>query len=114
MAFDRRQSFSQMSPVDQSNDDVPLRSPVTPTIRGKEEAVGFSPITPAQESIIMPVEPKGAFAAGVKYAGRALAEWSLVVAECNSFVDRRRDEGVFGLSEVEVPTLGVEGFRKPT
>ncbi|KAI4861001.1 DUF1765-domain-containing protein [Hypoxylon rubiginosum] len=114
MAFDRRQSFSQMSPVDQSNDDVPLRSPVTPTSRGKDEAVGFSPITPAQESIIMPVEPKGAFAAGVKYAGRALAEWSLVVAECNSFVDRRRDEGVFGLSEVEVPTLGVEGFRKPT
>ncbi|KAI1776630.1 DUF1765-domain-containing protein [Hypoxylon cercidicola] len=109
MTFDRRQSFS----IDQSTDDAPLRSPVTPTSRGKDEAVVYNPISPTQESIIMPVEPKGAFAAGVKYAGRALAEWSLVVAECNSFVDRRRDEGVFGLSEVEVPTLGVEGFRKP-
>ncbi|KAK0104955.1 hypothetical protein ONS95_005216 [Cadophora gregata] len=47
-----------------------------------------------------------------KYAGRALAEWGLVVGECNSFVDRRRSEGVPGLKWVEVPTLGVEGFRR--
>ena len=47
-----------------------------------------------------------------KYAGRALAEWSLVVAECNNFVERRRAEGVPSLKWVEVPTLGVEGFRR--
>ena len=47
-----------------------------------------------------------------KYAGRALAEWALIVSECNNFVDRRRNEGVPGLKWVEVPTLGVEGFRK--
>lgn len=47
-----------------------------------------------------------------KYAGRALAEWTLVVGECNNFVERRRSEGVPGLKWVEVPTLGVEGFRK--
>ncbi|KAI1764256.1 DUF1765-domain-containing protein [Hypoxylon sp. FL1150] len=113
MTFDRRQSFSQMSPVERTSDDVSLRTPVTPTSRGRDESMFQSPISPTQESIIMPVEPKGGFATGVKYTGRALAEWSLVIAECNSFVDRRREEGVFGLSEVEVPTLGVEGFRKP-
>lgn len=47
-----------------------------------------------------------------KYAGRALAEWAHIVGECNGFVDRRRAEGVPGLKGVEVPALGVEGFRK--
>jgi hypothetical protein len=47
-----------------------------------------------------------------KYAGRALAEWGVVVGECNNFVERRRAEGVPGLRWVEVPTLGVEGFRR--
>ncbi|KAI0388079.1 DUF1765-domain-containing protein [Hypomontagnella monticulosa] len=111
MAFDRRQSLGQMSPIDRSSDDLTLASPISP-IRSRDEATLRSPISPMQEPIIMPVEPKGVFASGVKYAGRALAEWSLVVAECNSFVDRRREEGVLGLSEVEVPALGVEGFRK--
>lgn len=49
---------------------------------------------------------------GVKYVGRALAEWAIVVGECNNFVERRRMEGVPGLKFVEVPLLGVEGFRK--
>lgn len=49
-----------------------------------------------------------------KYAGRALAEWMLIVGECNNFVERRRSEGVPALKWVEVPTLGVEGFRKFT
>ncbi|KAL3427847.1 UPF0592 membrane protein C7D4.03c [Phlyctema vagabunda] len=47
-----------------------------------------------------------------RYAGRALAEWALIVAECNNFVERRRAEGVPNLRLVEIPTLGVEGFRK--
>lgn len=68
---------------------------------------------PSQDPLITrPAKPIGFYAKGAKYAGRALAEWSLVVNECNSFVDRRRDEGVLGLSEVEVPALSVEGFRK--
>ncbi|KAI2621203.1 DUF1765-domain-containing protein [Hypoxylon sp. NC1633] len=112
MTFDRRQSLGPMTPVDEVSDDMPLNSPSTPVRRGKEDAAQRSPTSPMQEAIILPAEPKGAFATGVKYAGRALAEWSLVVAECNSFVDRRREEGVLGLSEVEVPALGVEGFRK--
>jgi len=47
-----------------------------------------------------------------KYSGRALAEWTLIVGECNNFVERRRAEGVPGLKWVEVPTLGIEGFRR--
>jgi hypothetical protein len=47
-----------------------------------------------------------------KYSGRALAEWASVVQECNNFFDRRRAEGVPSLRWVEVPTLGVEGFRR--
>lgn len=47
-----------------------------------------------------------------KYSGRALAEWALIVGECNNFAERRQAEGVPGLKWVEVPTLGVEGFRR--
>ena len=59
---------------------------------------------------IRAVKPVGIYASGAVYTGRSLAEWSLVVSECNSFVDRRRDEGVLGLSDVEVPSLSVEGL----
>jgi hypothetical protein len=71
--------------------------------------MGSMPV-PGQSHIIRAERPAGVFAAGAVYAGRALAEWGMVVGECNSFVDRRRDEGVLGLSDVEVPTLGVEGL----
>ncbi|KAI1004579.1 hypothetical protein K3495_g3636 [Podosphaera aphanis] len=46
------------------------------------------------------------------YKGRALAEWATIVGECNGFLERRRNEGVPNLKWVEVPTLGVEGFRR--
>lgn len=47
-----------------------------------------------------------------KYVGRALAEWAIVVTECDSFFARRRDEGVPYDRLIETPTLGVEFFRK--
>lgn len=47
-----------------------------------------------------------------KYSGRALAEWSVIVMECNNFVERRRAEGVPDLKGMEVPTLSVEGFKR--
>ncbi|RDL42180.1 Uncharacterized protein BP5553_02159 [Venustampulla echinocandica] len=55
---------------------------------------------------------RGTIVPSSKYTGRALAEWALVVAECNNFVERRRAEGVPSLRWVEVPTLSVEGFRR--
>jgi len=47
-----------------------------------------------------------------KYAGRALAEWQHVVSECDSFFERRRDEGVPSDQQVETPMLSIESFRK--
>ncbi|KAI0521383.1 hypothetical protein F5B22DRAFT_571482 [Xylaria bambusicola] len=94
--LDGRDSIGQFSFTDLHEDDMPLRA-----------AAGLS-----KENLVNPVKPTGTFARSVKYAGRALAEWSLVVAECNSFVERRREEGVLGLQDVEVPALSVEGFRK--
>ncbi|EJP69035.1 uncharacterized protein BBA_02070 [Beauveria bassiana ARSEF 2860] len=61
---------------------------------------------------IRPSKPVGAFVRNAVYSGQALAEWSQVVTECNSFVDRRTEEGVDRLRDMEVPLLNVEGFRK--
>ncbi|KAK8082106.1 hypothetical protein PG996_000887 [Apiospora saccharicola] len=63
--------------------------------------------TPTTEAVTHGTKPSSHLERGAKYSGRALAEWSLVVAECNSFIDRRRDEGVPDLQEVEVPSLGM-------
>ncbi|KAL8944538.1 MAG: hypothetical protein Q9211_000549 [Gyalolechia sp. 1 TL-2023] len=54
-----------------------------------------------------PVDLKG------KYAGRALAEWDLLIDEFQDFFKRRIAEGVPNESFVETPTLGVETFRRP-
>lgn len=60
----------------------------------------------------LPLKPAGIFAQNAVYSGQALAEWAQVVSECNSFISRRCDEGVARLADVEVPQLGIEGFRK--
>jgi len=59
-----------------------------------------------------PQEPRGAHKARAGYVGRALAEWALVVGECQGFFERRRGEGVPSDRLVETPTLGVEVFRR--
>jgi hypothetical protein len=58
-------------------------------------------------------EPTGDARASAKYSGRALAEWTLIVGECQSFFDRRKTEGVPADRWVETPSLGVEAFKKP-
>ena len=52
------------------------------------------------------------YAISMRYAGRALAEWTWVVNECQNFFERRRSEGVQTNREVETPDLGVESFRR--
>lgn len=59
-----------------------------------------------------PRKPKVSAVAPSKYAGRSIAEWGLLVAECKSFVERRRADGVPTNQLVEVPSLSVEQFRK--
>ncbi|KAF1983730.1 DUF1765-domain-containing protein [Aulographum hederae CBS 113979] len=61
-----------------------------------------------------PIKPIGPAINSSRYAGRALAEWTIVVNEFESFVQRRMSEGVPSKKMVETPTLGVETFRKPS
>ena len=60
-----------------------------------------------------PRRPAGVDVGPSKYSGRALAEWWLLLLECQNFYERRKAEGVVGLRAVEVPVLTVENFRKP-
>lgn len=60
-----------------------------------------------------PVNLKGTTTVQGKYAGRALAEWDLLIDEFQEFSKRRIAEGVPDDSLVETPTLGVETFRRP-
>jgi len=94
----------------------PERRMSTPRLPAPAQA-WLSAKVPGTSTEIVPKDPNdstGSLEAitRAKYAGRALAEWALIVQECNNFVDRRRMEGVPSLKWVEVPTLGVEGFRK--
>jgi hypothetical protein len=47
-----------------------------------------------------------------KYAGMALAEWKLVIHDCQDFFERRRAEGVPTDALVETPCLKVDSCRK--
>lgn len=58
------------------------------------------------------VEPKDMSREHARYTGRALAEWMMVVGECQSFFERRKSEGVPENRFVETPTLGVEVFKR--
>ncbi|KAF6826010.1 gpi inositol-deacylase [Colletotrichum plurivorum] len=106
-------SSTASSPVESKTDEEqqqPLSPPPQQTQHQPIKKSGSRRSGP--EPLTQPLRPEGLYTKRAVYTGRALAEWSIVVAECNGFVDRRRDEGVLGLSEVEVPLLTVEGFRK--
>ncbi|KAL8985521.1 MAG: hypothetical protein Q9205_000780 [Flavoplaca limonia] len=62
---------------------------------------------------LKPSQAQGAAVNVGKYAGRALAEWDLVLAEFKVFSERRRTEGVPNQTQIETPTLGIETFRRP-
>lgn len=55
-------------------------------------------------------QPLGEAKASAKYSGRALAEWMVIVMECQSFFERRKNEGVPHNRYVETPTLVVEVY----
>lgn len=92
------------------------------SIRG--DAVLFPPRLPMAAQLLLQAQPTfvadadpacmsshAAIQAG-KYAGRALAEWALVVNECQNFFERRRNEGVPSNADVETPVLSIEGFKR--
>ena len=107
----------QLDNGDDGDKRLEVQSPtaVPPVLDGYESDRGRSfdmggGVARPQPAAIRAVRPVGIYAQGAVYAGRALAEWAVVVGECNNFVDRRRDEGVLGLRDVEVPILSVEGL----
>ncbi|KAI4115230.1 MAG: hypothetical protein LQ345_004128 [Seirophora villosa] len=71
----------------------------------------FVPHNGTQDDLGLP-EPVGMIVNQGKYAGRALAEWDLLVDEYRDFSNRRLAEGVPRAALVETPTLGVETFRR--
>ncbi|PWW73446.1 DUF1765-domain-containing protein [Tuber magnatum] len=46
------------------------------------------------------------------YVGRALAEWVVVVMECENFFERRKNEGKETDKDIETPSLVVDSARK--
>jgi hypothetical protein len=98
----------------QSSYSPPLPTVPSSTIADTSDAFDIDPSSVEGNSIdALGVEPTGDARASAKYSGRALAEWTLVVGECQSFFDRRKAEGVPGNRWVETPSLGVEAFKKP-
>ncbi|KAE9987587.1 hypothetical protein EG328_002228 [Venturia inaequalis] len=91
-----------------SPDQAPL------TVAGVGGTLGIDPTGGSGNGIeIRGVEPVGEEKIQAKYTGRALAEWALVVGECQSFFERRRAEGVGQAKWIETPGLGVEAFKRP-
>ncbi|KAH6682280.1 hypothetical protein F5X68DRAFT_24895 [Plectosphaerella plurivora] len=78
----------------------------------KTSSSGGTAVSGATSAITAAVRPTGTWARNATYTGRALAEWALVVGECNAFVENRRGEGVLGLSDVEVPQLPTQTPRQ--
>lgn len=95
-------------PTTYTNRDQKLYSPRLP---GPAESLLKSHRAEPPKST--PLKPEGSAVAASTYAGRALAEWALVVMECQHFFERRRVEGVSVNKRVETPTLDVEAFRRP-
>ncbi|KAM5356113.1 hypothetical protein ACJ41O_002759 [Fusarium nematophilum] len=100
-------SFSELS-TGSPNLTGPRGSPA-PSSTSEEPKASTSSFA---DGVVDPVKPKGFYTKNVVYAGRALAEWAQIIFECNNFVERRREEGIDDLCDVEIPILGVEGFRK--
>lgn len=99
----------------QSPDDSNSEADSPATMHSANEWLEMAPRGRAEsdsQHTVQPTQPVGVFKERATYSGRALAEWSIVVHECNSFIDRRRDEGVCVLKDVEVPSLGVENLRR--
>lgn len=103
-----------LEPIPLSHQQVNVRRarPFSPPRLPQEAHSCLLSHVPGLSDQVQAREPKGAAMSGVKYAGRALAEWGLVVSECNGFAERRKSEGVPSLKFIEVPTLGIDSYRK--
>ena len=97
------------------NANTAARSDFSTLPDGISVTLGVDSLSSAGRTLddVRPIVPSSGQNAAASYAGRALAEWSMVVGECQAFFERRRSEGVPSNAWVETPTLGVEVFRRP-
>ncbi|RMJ11271.1 hypothetical protein CDV36_009092 [Fusarium kuroshium] len=102
-------SFSELGNVSPTGSGIkgsPSPAPSSTSEEPKRNVGSFG------DGVVDPVKPTGFYVKNMVYSGRSLAEWAQVIFECNNFVERRRDEGIEDLCDVEIPLLSVEGFRK--
>ena len=88
---------------DQMYEDMELESPRLPLAAQLLLQSTYAPQTDHKRVLV-----SEQWDSTVRYAGRALAEWTLVVNECQNFFERRRSEGVPSNRQVETPTLIAE------
>ena len=100
---DARQTLSDLGALDLSLPPTASSSAATLVEQAKESV---------NETVTQPAKPVGICAKNAPYTGRSLAEWHQVTWECNTFAERRREEGIETPGDIEVPILGVESFRK--
>ena len=73
-------------------------------LRNRPGGAFDSPVTVKPEAVLQ--------MQSLKYAGRALAEWSLIIGEYQGFLEKRLREGVVNEKAVETPSLTVENFKR--
>ncbi|EAS32601.3 uncharacterized protein CIMG_11159 [Coccidioides immitis RS] len=105
-------SVSETSSVLESDTDCMEESSNAMALNASPWAVSACPIAKEISSSSNPQHTGNCCFVASKYAGRALAEWGLVVSECDCFFQRRKDEGVPCDNLVEIPMLSVDSFRK--
>ena len=96
----RSTSVGARPPPDVPAKDHPTTSSSSPSSASSSASVSAS------------ASPSPGLSDGAKYMGRALAEWMLVVTECQIFFERRKNDGVPGDAWVETPMLGVDWVRR--
>ncbi len=96
-----------------SDSDTSLRPKLPATARTFLESIGTSNTEDDPDEDEQPTKGVLIDRARVsKYAGMALAEWKLVIHDCQDFFERRRAEGIPTDALVETPCLKVDSCRK--
>ena len=107
----RREAAETAFEAGESGQDTDSNETATPSTTTTTTTTSNTSAAADDRDVILPLEPPPSDKRAATYAGRALAEWAMIVSEHQNFLDRRREEGVPSLKLIETPTLGVESFR---
>ena len=128
-SFDRSQSSRATPPKQSQPPPVPLYRPLSfrfslewheKPLWPAEDRLLTAPRLPGLAMYVVgsisgvdasPRKPNSESMASARYAGRALAEWELIVAECDEYFHTRKEAGVPLTKLIETPLLNVESFK---